>query len=280
MNRDPRRGDGHEKVMTRIVVDDHVREMLGRVGLDLDSVPAEGAVVQLRATANLSTGGTAIDRTDEIPPDNAAIARRAALAVGLDVAGIDFVAPDVRRSVRETGGGIIEVNAAPGFRMHLEPSEGQPRDVARAVLANLYPPGARSRVPIVAVTGTNGKSTVGRMLSAIFRADGRTVGLTNTSGVYINDEQLKAVDASGPKSARMVLRDPTVEVAVLETARGGILREGLAFDRCDVGLVLNVTADHLGLKGVDTVEDLAKVKSVVTEAVSKRGVSVLNGDDP
>lgn len=280
VNRDPRRGDGHEKVMTRIVVDDHVREMLGRVGLDLNSVPAEGAVVQLRATANLSTGGTAIDRTDVIHPDNAAIARRAALTVGLDVAGIDFVAPDIRRSVRETGGGIIEVNAAPGFRMHLEPSEGPSRDVARAVLAHLYPPGTRSRVPVIAVTGTNGKSTVGRMLSAIFRAQGKTVGLTNTSGVYINDERLKAVDASGPKSARMVLQDPTVEVAVLETARGGILREGLAFDRCDVGVVLNITADHLGLKGVDTLEDLARVKSVVTEAVSRRGVSILNGDDP
>lgn len=280
VNRDPRRGEGHEQVTTRIAVDDHVREMLGRVGLALDSIPAEGLAVQLRATANLSTGGTAIDRTDEIHPDNASIARRAALTVGLDVAGVDFVAPDIRRSVRETGGGVIEVNAAPGFRMHLEPSEGPPRDVARAVLASLYPPGARSRIPIVAVTGTNGKSTVGRMLMAIFRAQGLTVGLTNTSGVYINDERLKAVDASGPKSARMVLRDPTVELAVLETARGGILREGLAFDRCDVGLVLNVTADHLGLKGVDTVEDLAAVKSVVTESVGRRGVSVLNGDDP
>lgn len=280
VNEDPRRGDGHEQVMTRIVVDDHAREMLARVGLDLESVPAAGAIVQLKATANLSTGGTAIDRTDEIHPDNVSIAQRAALTVGLDVAGIDFIAPDIGRSVRETGGGVIEVNAAPGFRMHLEPAQGQARDVAKAVLANLYPPGARSRIPIVAVTGTNGKSTVGRMLSAIFRAHGMTVGLTNTSGVYINDEQLKAVDASGPKSARMVLQDPTVEIAVLETARGGILREGLAFDRCDVGVVLNVTADHLGLKGVDTVEDLARVKSVVTEAVGRRGVSVLNGDDP
>lgn len=280
VNQDPRRGVGHEKVMTRIAVDEHVREVLGRVGLDLASVPAEGAIVQLRATANLSTGGTAVDRTDEIHPDNASIARRAALTVGLDVAGIDFIAPDITRSVRETGGGVIEVNAAPGFRMHLEPSEGQPRDVARAVLASLYPPGARSRIPIVAITGTNGKSTVGRMVSAMFRAKGLTVGLTNTSGVYINDEQIKAVDASGPKSARTVLQDPTVEVAVLETARGGILREGLAFDHCDVGMVLNVTADHLGLKGVNTVEDLAKVKSVVTEAVGRRGVSILNADDP
>lgn len=280
VNRDPRRGVGHEKVMTRIVVDDHVREMLARAGLDLDAVPAAGQTVELRATANLSTGGAAIDRTDDIHPDNVSIAQRAALTVGLDVAGIDFIAPDIRQSVRETGGGIIEVNAAPGFRMHLEPSKGAPRDVARAVLANLYPPGTRSRIPIVAITGTNGKSTVTRMVSAIFRAHGRVVGMTNTSGVYINDERLSAVDASGPKSARMILRDPSVDVAVLETARGGMLREGLAFDRCDVGMVLNVSADHLGLKGVDTLEDLAKVKSIVTEAVGRRGTAILNGDDP
>jgi cyanophycin synthetase len=279
-NADPRRGAGHEQVMTRIVVDDHVREMLSRSNLRLDDRPAAGQVVVLRATANLSTGGTAIDRTDDIHPDNASIARRAALTIGLDVAGIDFIAPDITRSVRETGGGIVEVNAAPGFRMHLEPSEGQPRDVAKAVLAHLYPPGSRSRIPIVAVTGTNGKSTVGRMAARIFREQGKVVGLTNTSGVYIDDERLLEADASGPKSARMVLRDPTVEVAVLETARGGMLREGLGFDRCDVGVVLNVTADHLGLKGVDTLEDLAAVKSIVTEAVGRRGVSVLNGDDP
>ena len=280
VNQDPRRGVGHEQVMTRIVVDDQVREMLARAGLSLKDVPAPGAVVTLRATANLSTGGTAIDRTDVIHPDNAAIARRAALTVGLDVAGIDFVAPDITRSVRQTGGGVVEVNAAPGFRMHLEPSEGQPRDVARAVVADLFPPGARSRIPIVAVTGTNGKSTVGRMVARIAREMGKTVGLTNTSGVYVNDERVLEADASGPKSARMVLRDPTVEVAVLETARGGLLREGLAFDRCDVGVVLNVTADHLGLKGIDTLEDLAAVKSIVAEAVSKRGISVLNADDP
>jgi cyanophycin synthetase len=280
VNQDPRRGVGHEQVMTRIVVDDQVHQMLSRVGLTIDSVPNEGAVVTLRATANLSTGGTAIDRTDVIHPDNASIARRAALTVGLDVAGIDFIAPDITRSVRETGGGIVEVNAAPGFRMHLEPSEGPSRDVAKAVVANLFPPHARSRIPIVAVTGTNGKSTVVRMVAKISRQMGKTVGLTNTTGVYINDEKILDADASGPKSARMVLRDPTVGVAVLETARGGMLREGLAFDRCDVGIVLNVTADHLGLKGIDTLEDLAAVKSIVTEAVSRRGVSVLNGDDP
>ncbi|PLR08754.1 cyanophycin synthetase [Caulobacter flavus] len=280
VNQDPRRGAGHEQVMTRIVVDDQVQEMLSRAGLSLTDVPSAGAVVPLRATANLSTGGTAIDRTDEIHPDNAAIACRAALTIGLDVAGIDFMAPEISRSVRETGGGIVEINAAPGFRMHLEPSEGQARDVAKAVMAELFPPGRRSRIPIVAVTGTNGKSTVVRMVSRIVREMGKTVGLTNTSDVYVNDERILAADASGPKSARMVLRDPTVEVAVLETARGGMPREGLAFDRCDVGIVLNVAADHLGLKGIDTLEDLAAVKSIVAEAVSRRGVSVLNADDP
>ena len=280
VNRDPRRGIGHEKVMTRIAIDDQTRDMLARAGLTLEDVPLPGAVVVLRATANLSTGGSAIDRTNVIHPDNASIARRAALTVGLDVAGIDFIAPDITRSVRETGGGVVEVNAAPGFRMHLEPSEGASRDVARAVVADLFPPGTRSRIPIVAVTGTNGKTTVVRMVARIAREMGKTVGLTNTSGVYINDEQILAADASGPKSARMVLRDPTVDVAVLETARGGMLREGLAFDRCDIGVVLNVTADHLGLKGVDTLEDLAAVKSIVAESVSRRGVAVLNGDDP
>ncbi|WP_343699153.1 cyanophycin synthetase [Caulobacter sp.] len=280
VNQDPRRGAGHEQVMTRIVVDDQVREMLARAGLSLNAVPPPGAIVALKATANLSTGGTAIDRTDVIHPDNAAIACRAALTVGLDVAGIDFMAPDITQSVRETGGGIVEINAAPGFRMHLEPSEGQPRDVAKAVIANLFPPGVRSRIPIVAVTGTNGKSTVVRMVARIAREMGKTVGLTNTTGVYVNDERVLQADASGPKSARMVLRDPTVDVAVLETARGGMLREGLAFDRCDVGIVLNVSADHLGLKGIDTLEDLAAVKSIVAEAVSRRGVSILNADDP
>ncbi|HYD26501.1 cyanophycin synthetase [Brevundimonas sp.] len=280
-NADPRRGDGHENLLTRIRLDDQAAfDILERQGLTTDSVPAAGQVVALRTTANLSSGGVAIDRTDDIHPDNAAIARRAALAIGLDVAGIDLLAPDISRSVRETGGGIVEVNAAPGLRMHLAPSEGQPRDVAEPIIRMMFPRGSTARIPVLAVTGTNGKSTVGRMLAHVFRHTGRTVGLTNTSGVYINDERLHAGDASGPKSARMVLRDPTVEVAVLECARGGILREGLAFDRCDVGAVLNVQPDHLGLKGIDTLEDLAAVKSVVVESVSRRGVSVLNADDP
>ena len=280
-NADPRRGDGHENLLTRIRLDDQAAaDILARQGLGVDSVPAEGRFVALRTTANLSSGGVAIDRTDVIHPDNAAIARRAALAIGLDVAGIDLLAPDISRSIRETGGGIVEVNAAPGLRMHLAPSEGQPRDVAEPIVRMMFPRGAQARIPVLAVTGTNGKSTVGRMLSHIFRHTGRTVGLTNTSGVYVNDERVFAGDASGPKSARMILRDPTVEVAVLECARGGILREGLAFDSCDVGAVLNVQPDHLGLKGIDTLEDLAAVKSVVVEAVARRGVSVLNADDP
>lgn len=279
-NTDPRRGEGHEKVMTRIKVDDHVVEMLARAGLTLDSVPQAGRAVQLRATANLSTGGTAIDRTDVIHRDNLAMCRRAALAVGLDIAGIDLIAPDISRSIRETGGGVVEVNAAPGFRMHLEPSEGRPRDVAKPVIDMLFPRGQRGGIPIYAVTGTNGKSTTARMLTRILCESGLNVGLTTTSGVYIGNERVMKADASGPKSARLLLRDPTVDAAVLETARGGILREGLAFDACDVGAVLNISSDHLGLKGVDTLDDLAAVKSVVVESVKRRGVSVLNADDP
>lgn len=279
VNEDPRRGEGHEKAMTRIKVDEHVLDRLSREGLALESVPEIGRVVQLRATANLSTGGEAIDRTEVIHPDNASIARRAAAIVGLDVAGIDFLCPDIARSAHEVGGGVIEVNAAPGFRMHLEPSEGKPHDVAAPVIDKLFPRGG-GRIPLIAVTGTNGKSTTVRMTAHIFRHQGYNVGFTTTSGVQIGDETVTHGDASGPRSARMVLADPTVDVAVLECARGGILREGLGFDRCDVGMLLNVSADHLGLKGVDTVEDLAAVKSIVTESVSRRGVSIINADDP
>jgi cyanophycin synthetase len=279
VNRDPRRGDGHEKVMTRIKIDALVLEYLERSGLTPDSVPPQGEWVQLRATANLSTGGTAIDRTNEIHPDNAIIAWRAARVIGLDIAGIDFMAPDISKSVRETGGGVIEVNAAPGFRMHIEPSEGSPRDVAKPVIEMLFPRGRRSRVPILAVTGTNGKSTTCRMLKHILRYTGCNVGLTSTSGVYINDQLVNPGDATGPRSARMVLRDPTVEVAVLETARGGMLREGLAFEHADVGCFLNVAEDHLGLKGIHTVDDLADLKALVVETVRRGGTSVLNADD-
>ncbi|HEU0099065.1 MAG TPA: cyanophycin synthetase [Allosphingosinicella sp.] len=280
VNRDPRRGEGHENVMTRIRIDAHVEEYLSRSGLSPDSIPEADEVVQLRATANLSTGGTAVDRTNEIHPDNADIARRAALIIGLDVCGVDFVCPDITRSVRETGGGVIEVNAAPGLRMHIEPSEGAPRDVAKPIIEMLFPRGRSSRIPIIAITGTNGKSTVGRMTKHILRYTGCTVGLTSTTGVYVNDILTHEGDATGPRSARMILRDPTVEVAVLETARGGLLREGLAYGEADIATCLNVTADHLGLKGIETVEDLASVKQVVVEAVRRSGHCILNADDP
>jgi cyanophycin synthetase len=279
VNQDPRRGDGHENIMTRIKVDAHVTDLLAKAGLTTRSVPARGQVVYLRDTANLSTGGTAVDRTDAIHPENATIARRAAQAVGLDVAGIDFIAPDIARSVHETGGGIVEVNAAPGFRMHLHPSEGRPRNVARPVLEMLFPKDAPTRIPILAVTGTNGKSTTCRMIGRVLRSQGLNVGLTSTTGIYVNDERIVAADASGPWSAHVVLRDPTVDVAVLETARGGILRAGLGFEAADVGIVTNVQPDHLGLKGIETIEDLAWVKSVVVEAVRPDGTSVLNADD-
>jgi cyanophycin synthetase len=279
VNQDPRRGEGHENVMTRIRLNDHVHTVLGKAGLNIESVPAKGQIVYLCDTANLSTGGTAVDRTDDIHPDNALVARRAARAIGLDVAGIDLIVPDITRSVHETGGGIVEVNAAPGFRMHLQPSEGRARNVARPVIDMLFPRGTPTRIPILAITGTNGKSTTSRMVGHILRTSGLTVGLTSTTGIYVNGERVVEADASGPWSARVVLRDPTVDVAVLETARGGILREGLGFQECDVGLVTNVQPDHLGLKGIETVEDLAWVKSVVVEAVHRDGTSILNADD-
>lgn len=280
VNGDPRRGNGHEEVLTRIKIDDALSQLLAKSGRTLETVPLPQEEVRLRDTANLSTGGTAVDRTDQIHPDNRAIAEQAAAAIGLDLAGIDFLSPDISRSVRETGGGIVEVNAAPGFRMHLQPSEGTPRNVARPVIDMLFPDAAPSRIPIFAVTGTNGKSTTVRMVSRILCEAGMRVGMTTTSGIYLDGRLLLAADASGPKSARTVLRNPTVDAAVLETARGGMLREGLGFDRCDVGAVLNVSADHLGLKGIETVEDLARVKSIVTEAVGRRGHSILNADDP
>jgi cyanophycin synthetase len=279
LNADPRRGSGHENVLTRIKLDDALADWLERQGLQPSSVPGRAVQVTLRGTANLSSGGTATDRTDAIHPENRLIAEMAAQAVGLDVAGVDFVCPDIGRPVSETGGGIVEINAAPGLRMHLAPSDGQPRDVAGPVIDMLYPRGARSRVPVIAITGTNGKSTTARMVSCILRTAGLRVGMTNTSGVYIDDVLLRAGDASGPKSARMVLGNPAIDAAVLETARGGILREGLAFDYCAVGAVLNVSADHLGIKGIDTLRDLARVKSVVAKSVARKGAAVLNWDD-
>jgi len=278
-NADPRRGVGHEKILTRIHVDQQTHDVLAKAGLSLDSVPAEGQFVQLKLTGNMSTGGTSIDRTDDIHPDNAQIARQAAMTVGLDVAGIDFITPDISKSVREVRGAIVEVNAGPGFRMHTHPTEGHPRHVGRAVVDMLFPPGAASRVPIVAVTGTNGKTTTTRMLAHIMKQAGKTVGMTTTDGIYIDGTQIASGDMSGPTSAQMVLKNPAVNFAVLETARGGILRSGLGFDRCNVAVVTNIASDHLGLKGIDTLADLARVKAVVPQATLRDGASVLNADN-
>jgi cyanophycin synthetase len=279
-NADPRRGVGHEKVLTRIAVDDKAIELVRDQGLAMDGVPGKDVIVKLALTGNMSTGGISIDRTFEAHPDNVDIAEEAASVVGLDVAGIDFICPDISLPVREAGGAICEVNAAPGFRMHTHPTVGEPQYVAKPVVDLLFPPGAPSRVPVVAITGTNGKTTTSRMVAHIFKGLGRKVGMTSTDGVVIDERLVIRADASGPKSARMVIQNPRVDFAVFEVARGGILREGLGFDRCDVAVVVNVAADHLGLRGVDTLEQLADVKSVVVEAVPRDGFAVLNADDP
>src|SRR5215218_9296607 len=227
----------------------------------------------------MSTGGTAIDRTDEIHPDNYAIARQAAMTLGLDIAGIDFICPDISQSVRDVGGGIVEINAAPGFRMHTHPTEGLPRQPGRAVVDMLFPPGTPTRIPIVAVTGTNGKTTTARMIAEIMRANGKTVGLTSTDGIYIDGTQIAAGDMAGPQSAQMVLKNPVVDYAVLECARGGIVRSGLGFDRCNVAVVTNLASDHLELGGIETLEELAEVKGTVPASVFRDGCSVLNADN-
>ena len=279
-NLDPRRGIGHEKVLTRITIDANSGQLVRAQGFGFDDVPPEGERILLVSTGNMSTGGISIDRTWEAHEDNVEIAEEAARVVGLDVAGIDFLAPDITLPVRETGGAIVEVNAAPGFRMHTHPTEGEPQYVAKPVIDSLFPQGTPSRIPIVAVTGSNGKTTTTRMIAHIFRGLGRKIGMTSTDGVYIDERLVKRVDASGPKSAQMVLQNPRVDMAIFEVARGGILREGLGYGRNDVGVVLNVTGDHLGLHEVDTLEQLAAVKQVVVEAVPKTGWAVLNADDP
>lgn len=278
-NADPRRGVGHEKILTRIVVDLQTMEVLERQGIGIDEIPSEGQFVQLKLTGNMSTGGTSIDRTDDIHPDNIEIARQAAMVVGLDIAGIDFIADDISVSVRQAGGAICEVNAGPGFRMHTHPTEGHPRHVGRAVVDMLFKRGEPSRVPIVAVTGTNGKTTTSRMIAHIMKTAGRRAGLTTTDGIYIDGTQIMAGDMSGPGSARMVLKNPTIDFAVLETARGGILRSGLGYDRCNIAVVTNVTSDHLGLRGIDTIAELARVKAVVPSSVLPDGACVLNADN-
>jgi cyanophycin synthetase len=279
-NQDPRRGIGHEKVLTKIVVDDAAVALVKQQGYVMDDVPPADAFVKLVSTGNMSTGGISIDRTWEAHEENVEIAEEAARVVGLDVAGIDFLTPDITQPVRETGGAIVEVNAAPGFRMHTHPTEGEPQYVAKDVVDLLFPPGTPSRIPIVAVTGSNGKTTTVRMIAHVFKGMGRSVGFTTTDGVYIDERLVRRADASGPKSAQMVLQNPRVDFAVFETARGGILREGLGYGKNDVAVVMNVTGDHLGLKGIDTLEQLAAVKQVIVEAVPKTGWAVLNADDP
>ena len=278
VNQDPRRGVGHEKVLTRLELDAQAQQMLDREGLRAESVPAAGQVVYLRSTANLSTGGTATDVTDVIHPDNREMAERAVRAIGLDIGGVDFLSKNITESYRKIGGGICEVNAAPGFRMHVAPSEGTARDVATPVIDMLFPAGAASRVPIAAITGTNGKTTTARMLAHVTKMGGYTPGLTTTDGVYINGQRTVQGDMTGPISARMVLADPQIDIAVLETARGGLLRAGMGVKEVNVGGVLNVQADHLGLKGVDTLEQLAEVKRIVVEVATD--CAVLNADDP
>jgi cyanophycin synthetase len=278
-NADPRRGVGHEKVLTRIKVDDAAVALVAEQGFGMDDVPPEGRTVKLTLTGNMSTGGISIDRTLEAHPDNVEIAEEAARVVGLDVAGIDFICPDIAEPVRETGGAICEVNAAPGFRMHTHPTVGEAQFVAKPVVDSLFPPGTPSRIPIVAVTGTNGKTTTARMIAHVFKGMGRKVGMTSTDGIVIDERLVIRADASGPKSARMVLQNPRVDFAVFEVARGGILREGLGYERNDVAVVLNIAPDHLGMRGIDTLEQLAQVKQVVVEAVPRDGFAVLNADD-
>lgn len=278
VNQDPRRGIGHEKVLTRIEIDEQALRLMGKAGKTIESVLPAGEVFYLRSTGNLSTGGTAIDVTDVCHPDNREMAVRAVAAVGLDVGGVDFLSPDITRSWRDVGGGICELNAAPGFRMHVAPSEGKARDVAGKVLDMLFPPGIPSRIPIAAITGTNGKTTTTRMLAHIHKLDGKVVGMTTTDGVYLDGRLTVSGDMTGPVAARMVLTDPHVQVAVLETARGGLLRAGLGYRHPDVACCLNVSADHLGLGGIHTLAQLAEVKRIPIEVA--RDTIVLNADDP
>ena len=277
VNQDPRRGIGHEKVLTRLELDHQAQRLMEKAGYDSSTVLSEGEDFYLRSTANLSTGGTAIDLTDVVHPDNREMAVRAVQSIDLDVGGVDFLTSDITQSYKEVGGAIVEINAAPGFRMHVAPSEGEPRDVSGKVMDMLFPQGTPSRIPIASITGTNGKTTTSRILAHILKTAGHTVGMTSTDGVYIDGRLSVKGDMTGPTSAHIVLRDPTVDFAVLETARGGLLRAGLGYRRCDVAACLNVASDHLGLRGIDTLEQLAELKRIPIEVA--RNTAVLNADD-
>ena len=281
VNSDPRRGSGHATSLTKIRIDDIALASLAAQNFNVDSVPNKGARVVLRSNANLSTGGTATDVTDDVHPDLAASAVAAAIMIGLDICGVDVVCDSVQRSLEKQGGGVVEVNAAPGLRMHLQPSFGKGRPVGEAIVSSMFAAGDNGRIPVVTVAGTNGKTTTVRLIAHILTCQGLRVGMTNSDGVYIQGKRIDTGDCSGPKSARNVLMHPDVDAAVFETARGGVLREGLAFDRCDVAVVTNIgMGDHLGLSYITTVEDLAVVKRVVVQNVSPDGVAVLNAADP
>ncbi|WP_333854455.1 cyanophycin synthetase [Epilithonimonas sp.] len=278
-NLDPRRGYGHENVLTEIDVDKDTNELLEKLNYTLETIPQKGEIVYLKSTANLSTGGTSIDVTDMIHPENIQMAERVSRIIGLDVCGIDIMAENLTQPLKESGGAILEVNAAPGFRMHLAPSEGLPRNVAAPVVDMLYPPGKEFRIPIIAVTGTNGKTTTTRLLAHIVKNNGKRVGFTTSDGIYIQNTLLEKGDTTGPMSAEFILKDPTVEFAVLETARGGILRSGLGFGTCDVGVLTNIKEDHLGISDIHNLKDLTRVKRVVLDSVKKDGWCILNADD-
>ena len=279
VNEDPRRGYGHEKVLTQITVNELTQTIIKDAGYTLDSVIKKGERLILKDTANLSTGGTAEDVTDIVHPANVFMAERISKIIDLDICGIDIMTSDISKPLSETGGAVLEVNAGPGFRMHLAPTEGLPRNVAAPVIDKLFPPGSTSRIPIIAISGTNGKTTTTRLIAHMAKMKGFKVGYTTSDGVYIQNRLLMTGDCTGPASAEFVLRDPTVNFAVLESARGGLLRAGLGFKKCDIGIVTNVAADHLGLKGIHTVEQLAKVKGVIPETVLPEGTAILNADD-
>jgi cyanophycin synthetase len=278
-NLDPRRGYGHENVLTQIDVDRDTEDLLEKLNYTLDTIPKKEEVVYLKSTANLSTGGTSVDVTDMMHPENIFLAERISRVIGLDICGVDIMAENLTQPLKENGGVILEVNAAPGFRMHLAPSEGLPRNVAAPVIDMLYPPGKTCRIPIIAVTGTNGKTTTTRLLAHIVKNNGYKVGFTTSDGIYIQNHMMEKGDTTGPISAEYILRDPTVEFAVLETARGGILRSGLGFSRCDIGIITNIQEDHLGISDIHTLDDLARVKSTVVKSIKKDGWAILNAED-